>query len=106
VTAARRWLFVTGVLALCAWVLLPIYLIALGTLGGRATVYQWPKSFLPANVSWSTLAAFLEVEGIYHAALNSVIAAALCMVFSIALGHPRAMRWRASSSAARAPIAC
>jgi multiple sugar transport system permease protein len=87
-TTARRWLFVTGVLALCAWVLLPIYLIALGALGGRATVYQWPKSFLPTNVSWSMLSAFLEVEGIWHAALNSVIAAALCMVFSIALGAP------------------
>lgn len=86
--AARRLVFVSGVVTLCAWVLLPIYLIALGALGGRATVYQWPKSFLPTNVSWSTLSAFLEVQGIWHAALNSVIAAALCMVFSIALGAP------------------
>ena len=53
--AARRLVFVSGVVALCAWVLLPIYLIALGALGGRATVYQWPKSFLPTNVSWSAL---------------------------------------------------
>src|SRR5262249_57910256 len=49
---------------------------------------QAPKPSLPTNVSWSTLAAFLEVKGIYHAARNSVIAAALCMVFSIALGAP------------------
>src|SRR5262249_35095422 len=87
-SAARRWIFVTGVLALCAWVLLPIYLIALGALGGRAAVYQWPKSFLPLEASLSTLGAFLAVEGIWHAAINSVIAAALCMVFSIALGAP------------------
>jgi multiple sugar transport system permease protein len=88
VIAARRLVFATGVVALCVWVLLPIYLIALGALGGRAAVYQWPKSFLPVDASLSTLSAFLAVEGIWHAAVNSVIAAALCMVFSIALGAP------------------
>ena len=84
----RRAVFGTGVLALCAWVILPIYLIAIGALGGRAVVYKWPKSFLPTDASLSTLSSFLAVEGIWHAAINSVIAAALCMLFSIALGAP------------------
>jgi multiple sugar transport system permease protein len=86
--ALRRMVFATGVLALCAWVLVPIYLIAIGALGGRAAVYKWPKSFLPTDASLSTLTTFLAVDGIWKSAINSVIAATLCMVLSIALGAP------------------
>jgi len=86
--ALRGAVFATGVLALCAWVLVPIYLIAVGALGGRAAVYKWPKSFLPTDASLSTLTTFLAVDGIWKSAINSVIAAVLCMVLSIALGAP------------------
>jgi multiple sugar transport system permease protein len=86
--ALRRMVFATGVLALCAWVLVPIYLIAIGALGGRAAVYKWPKAFLPTDASLSTLTTFLAVDGIWKSAINSVIAAVLCMVLSIALGAP------------------
>jgi multiple sugar transport system permease protein len=84
----RRTIFASGVLALCAWVIVPIYLIAIGALGGRAAVYRWPKSFLPIDASLSTLGSFLAVEGIWKATVNSVIAALLCMILSIALGAP------------------
>jgi multiple sugar transport system permease protein len=86
--ALRGAVFTTGVVALCAWVLVPIYLIAIGALGGRAAVYKWPKSFLPTDASLSTLTAFLALEGIWKSAVNSVTAAVLCMVLSIALGAP------------------
>jgi multiple sugar transport system permease protein len=76
------------VVGLCGWVLVPIYLIALGALGGRAAVYQWPKSFLPSGASLSTLTSFLAIDGIWHALLNSIVAASLCMVFALALGVP------------------
>jgi multiple sugar transport system permease protein len=85
---ARRALYVTGIVALCAWVLVPIYLIALGAFGGRAGVFQWPKTILPTNASLDAMLLFLRIEGVWHAALNSVIAAVLTMVFSIALGAP------------------
>jgi multiple sugar transport system permease protein len=87
-TAARRLLFAAGVLVLCAWVLVPIYLVALGAFGGRLAVFQWPKSFLPTDSSLAAFTAFLRIEGVWHAALNSAIAAGLTMVFSIALGAP------------------
>jgi multiple sugar transport system permease protein len=87
-TALRRMIFAMGTLALCAWVLVPIYLIAIGALGGRAAVYKWPKSFLPTGASLATLQSFLTVEGIWKSTVNSVIAALLCMVFAIALGAP------------------
>lgn len=87
-SAPRKWLYVTGVLALCAWVLVPIYLIGLGAMGGRMAVFKWPKTFTPAETSFTALATFLRIEGVWNAALNSLIAASLTMLFSILLGAP------------------
>jgi multiple sugar transport system permease protein len=85
---ARRLVYVTGVITLCVWILLPIYMIALGALGGRAGAFRWPKTLWPTGASFAQLATFLEIEGVWNAALNSVIAAGLTMLFSIALGAP------------------
>ena len=43
--ALKRGMFAAGVLLICAWVVVPIYLIALGGLGGEQVVYAWPKPF-------------------------------------------------------------
>jgi multiple sugar transport system permease protein len=84
----RHLVYVTGVLVLCAWVLVPIYMIGLGAFGGRAFAFRWPKSLWPAGTSIDQLALFLQIEGVWHAALNSVIAAVLTMILSLALGAP------------------
>ncbi len=84
----RRLLYVSGVVALCAWVLVPIYMIGLGAFGGRQGVFKWPKSLWPGQASLEAMTTFLRIEGVWNAALNSIIAAALTMVFSIALGAP------------------
>jgi multiple sugar transport system permease protein len=84
----HRWVYRTGVIVLCAWVLAPIYLIALGALGGRSGVFQWPKSFWPDQATLSALAFFFQVEGVWNATVNSVIVAVLTMIFSLALGAP------------------
>jgi multiple sugar transport system permease protein len=85
---ARRLVFWTGVLALVAWVLVPIYLIALGAFGGRATVFRWPKSLTPDGASIDAFLLFLSIEGVWQAFLNSLIAAGLTMTFSVLLGAP------------------
>ncbi len=103
--SARRLLYITGVVALIAWIVVPIYLIALGAFSGRAGVFRWPKSLWPGEASFAAMQVFLQVEGVWKAALNSIIVAALCMLFSVLLGARRAMRWRASPSAGRRPIA-
>ncbi|MDR6870097.1 multiple sugar transport system permease protein [Bosea sp. BE125] len=87
-SAPRKWLYITGILMLCAWVLVPIYLIGLGAMGGRMAVFKWPKSLAPTETSFAALAAFLKIEGVWNAALNSLIAASLTMLFSILLGAP------------------
>jgi multiple sugar transport system permease protein len=84
----RRTIFITGVVVVCAWTLVPIYLITLGALGGEAAVYRWPKQFWPAGLSVSTITDFLSITGIWSATLVSVETAALCMVFSVVLGAP------------------
>jgi multiple sugar transport system permease protein len=84
----RRLLYVSGVVALCVWVLLPIYLVALGAFGGRPAVFKWPKEIWPASASFDQLMLFLRIEGVWRASINSAIAASLTMIFSIGLGAP------------------
>ncbi|WP_204350990.1 hypothetical protein, partial [Serratia marcescens] len=67
---------------LCAWVLVPIYLVALGAFGGRGGVYQWPKTVFPAGVSFEPFLLFLKTEGVAGAFMNSLGAAAVTVVLS------------------------
>ena len=85
---ARRLVFGAGVATLCVWVLLPVYLVALGAFGGRAAVFRWPKTLWPADVSLQAMLTFLQVEGVLHAFTNSLVAAGLTVLLSILLGAP------------------
>ena len=87
-TGARTLLFWSGIAALCAWVLLPIYLVALGAFGGRTGVYKWPKSILPTDVSLEPFLLFLQTEGVFAAFLNSLGAASITVALSIVIGAP------------------
>lgn len=85
---ARRGMFLVGVATLCAWTLVPIYLIALSAMGGEALVNAWPKSGWPISWSLAALQSFLNISGVWWSVLYSVEAACLCMVVSILLGAP------------------
>lgn len=87
-TGARTLLLWSGIVALCVWVLLPIYLVALGALGGRTGVYKWPKSILPGDISLEPFLLFLQTEGVFAAFLNSLGAASITVVLSIVIGAP------------------
>lgn len=84
----RRLVFWSGIALLCAWVLVPIYLIALGAFGGRTGVFRWPKSLLPWDSTLAAMQTFLAVEGVWAAALNGALVACLTMLFSLLLGAP------------------
>ena len=84
----KRTLFVAGVVLLCAWTIIPIYLVALGGWGGEQGVYAWPKPFWPLAWSADNFSAFFAIQGIWPAMLRSVEVAAMCVGFSIALGAP------------------
>jgi multiple sugar transport system permease protein len=87
-TAQRRALLVSGILLVSAWTLVPIYLVALGGIGGPSTVYTWPKPFWPTELSIGNFSAFLQIAGLWPAMLHSVEVAVLCMIFSLLLGAP------------------
>lgn len=82
-----RWLFITSVLILCLWVLLPIYLLVVNSLSSPEQVNGWPKNFVP-SFFLDTLGFFWNFEGVASAMLNSVIAATITMVLAIGLGAP------------------
>jgi multiple sugar transport system permease protein len=86
--SARRLLLWTGLAVLLAWVLVPIYFVALGAFGGRLGVFRWPKTIWPADLSLAAMTQFLAIEGVFNALVNSLIAAGLTGVFSILLGAP------------------
>lgn len=87
----RRLMFLAGVATISAWVLVPLYLIALAATGGRAVVDAWPKPFLPVGSLTAILApivSFLNIQGVWQALLVSVEAALVCVVISLVLGLP------------------
>jgi multiple sugar transport system permease protein len=84
----RRGVFLAGVTVVCAWVLVPIYLIAASAVGGQALISAWPKPFWPSGAAFSTLTDFLAIEGVWKALAISVEVAVMCMAFSILLGAP------------------
>ncbi len=87
VTAAGRFLFWAGVVLLCAWVLVPIYLLLVNTLSSPAEVSGFPKTAIP-SFDLGSLAFFASFAGVGAALWNSIVVAVLTMVLSIAIGAP------------------
>jgi multiple sugar transport system permease protein len=87
VRSAGRFLFVAGAVLLCAWVLVPIYLLAVNVLSAPSEVAGFPKTGIP-SFDLSSLQFFLSFAGVAKALWNSVLVAVLTMVLSIGLGAP------------------
>lgn len=87
INAAGRFLFVAGTVLLCAWVLVPIYLLVVNTLSSPQEVSGFPKSGVP-SFDFGSLQFFLGFGGVARALWNSLLVAALTMVLSIGIGAP------------------
>ncbi len=85
--AASRWVFASGVFLLCAWVLVPIYLLIVNTLSSPEEVTAFPKAFFP-SLDFGSLAFFAGFAGILTALKNSVLVAMVTMIMSILIGAP------------------
>jgi multiple sugar transport system permease protein len=85
--SSGRLLFVSAIVLLSAWVLLPIYLLLSNALSAPEVVNAFPKSFLPLP-DFGSLAFFVSFAGVTRALFNSVIVACLTMVLAIGLGAP------------------
>lgn len=84
---AGRWLYVTSVVLLCAWVIVPLYFLLINTLSALEDVQSYPKAFFPA-FDMGSLSFFVTFNGMIDALLNSIMVAGLTMILSIAIGAP------------------
>jgi multiple sugar transport system permease protein len=84
---SARYLNAAIVTLLCAWVLVPIYLIAVNALSSPADVMGWPKRAWP-GLDFGSLLFFVNYAGVAEALVNSVVVAAITMVLAIGLGAP------------------
>ncbi|MCT7373503.1 carbohydrate ABC transporter permease [Chelativorans salis] len=82
-----RLVFVATIIILCAWVLAPIYLLAINALSSPEQVNAFPKSFVP-GFETDSIAFFMGFAGVARALFNSVLVAGITMALSIGLGAP------------------
>jgi multiple sugar transport system permease protein len=85
--SAARFLNWAIVALLCAWVLVPIYLIVVNALSSPADVMGWPKRAWP-GFDFGSLLFFINYAGVAEALVNSIVVAAITMVLAIGLGAP------------------
>jgi multiple sugar transport system permease protein len=85
--AAGRFLFIAAVVFLCAWVLVPLYFLAVNTLSSPAEVSGFPKTWVP-SFDLGSLQFFASFGGVAKALWNSVLVAVLTMILSIGVGAP------------------
>jgi multiple sugar transport system permease protein len=85
--SAGGWMTIAIVVILCAWVLLPIYLIAVNALSSPQDVSAFPKDFVPA-FDFGSVEFFIQFRGVASALMNSIIVALLTMILAIGLGAP------------------
>ena len=84
---AGRYVYISAIVLLCAWVLVPLYFLLINTLSSPEAVTAFPKSFVPA-FDFGSLKFFAGFDGMLTALKNSVIVAAMTMVMSILIGAP------------------
>ncbi len=84
---AGRGIYRAGVILLCAWVIVPLYLLFVNTMSSPETVNSFPKSFIP-EFNMGSVNFFMGFEGMLMALWNSVVVAVLTMVMSITIGAP------------------
>jgi multiple sugar transport system permease protein len=82
----RRLLLVGAVIA-TVWVVLPIYFLVVNAWSSQDAVNAFPKAFVP-EMNNESLSFLLSFDGVLSSLVNSLIVAAITMVFSIGLGAP------------------
>ncbi|WP_424988648.1 carbohydrate ABC transporter permease [Microbulbifer sp. S227A] len=84
---AGRFVYVSAVVLLCAWVIVPIYFLTINTLSSPDTVNSFPKPFFP-EFDLGSLTFFANFSGMLTALKNSILVAGMTMIMSILIGAP------------------
>jgi len=73
---------------LAAWVLVPLYLIALAAFTPQSAAYDYPRQLLPTALSADTMTFFLGSRGVVASMVNSLVVALLTIAIGLGLGAP------------------
>ncbi|MEL6522882.1 MAG: carbohydrate ABC transporter permease [Pseudomonadota bacterium] len=84
---AGRAVYISAVVLLCAWVLVPLYFLLINTLSSPDTVNSFPKPAFP-EFDLGSLTFFANFAGMLTALKNSILVAGLTMIMSIVVGAP------------------
>lgn len=89
----RQRLISRGLLYLLAtlmalFILLPVYLIAVSAFSTPATVFTYPKSLMPTEISLETITFFLNASGVIDSFWRSVQVAIITLVLALLIGAP------------------
>jgi multiple sugar transport system permease protein len=84
----RRVYLQLACLAVTAFMLIPVYLIALAAMSSRQSLNEFPLSLLPTDFSLDTLRAFFGSTGVAGAFGNSVAVGLVTLVLSLLVGAP------------------
>jgi multiple sugar transport system permease protein len=82
-----RFVYISAVVLLCAWVIVPLYFLLINTLSSPETVNSFPKPFLP-EFDLGSLSFFAKFAGMLQALKNSILVAGMTMIMSIVIGAP------------------
>jgi multiple sugar transport system permease protein len=75
-------------LAITAFMVLPIYLIALAAFSSRSALDEFPQRFIPSAFSTETMSTFLSSTGVIPGLINSLIVGIATLVVSLLVGAP------------------
>jgi multiple sugar transport system permease protein len=87
VRRAGNRVFVSGVVLLVIWTLLPIYLLGVNALSSPDQINAFPKRLWP-SFDLASLTFFVQFDGVLDALWNSVRVAVVTMILSIGCGAP------------------
>ena len=82
-----RYVYISSVVLLCAWVLVPLDFLVINTFSSPETVNSFPKPFAP-EFDTASVVFFANFAGMLTALKNSILVAGLTMIISIAIGAP------------------
>jgi len=74
--------------AITAFMVLPIYLIALAAFSSRSALNEFPQRFVPSAFSTETMSTFLNSTGVIPGLVNSVLVGIATLVVSLLVGAP------------------
>jgi multiple sugar transport system permease protein len=73
---------------LALFILVPIYLITISALTPRELAFDYPRRLVPSEISFDTVAFFLNASGVQPAFWRSVAVGVITLVLALSIGAP------------------